>query len=100
MTWCEKTDKINNGLNEAVNLIHKYVNRSKIFLQLENVECRLVRNPFIESCLEAWRFVKMTTGIESLFDKLISDPNVECNIHTTVYLALCLKTSVLEVKNV
>lgn len=86
---------INNGLNEDVNLIHKYVNRSNFFLQPENVECRLVCNFFIES---HQRFLKMTMGVQPSYYKSISDLNGECNIHATVYLALCLKTSVLEVK--
>ena len=37
-------------------------------------------------------------GVQPSYYKSISDLNGECNIHATVYLALCLKTSVLEVK--
>ena len=88
---------INNGLNEAVNLLHKYINHPKFFLNSEHVECQLVCTFFTESRLATWRFLKLTLGVEPSFYKLIIDKSADCNIHATVYMALHLKLSVLEV---
>ena len=97
MTWYEKVHMINNGLNEAVNLLHKYVNHQKFFLDPEHLECWLVCNFFTESRLAAWRFLKLTVRVEPSFYKWIIDKSADCNIHATVYMALCLKSSILEV---
>ena len=98
MTWYEKIQIINNGLNEAVNLLLKYVNHQKFFLVPEHLECRLVCTFFTESRLAAWRFLKLTIRVEPSFYKPIMDNSAGCTIDATVYMALHLKSSVLEVK--
>ena len=98
MTWYKKIQIINNGLNEAVNLLLKYVNHQKFFLVPEHLECRLVCTFFTESRLAAWRFLKLTIGVEPSFYKPIMDNSAGCTIDATVYMALHLKSSVLEVK--
>ena len=98
MTWYEKIQIINNGLNEAVNLLLKYVNCQKFFLVPEHLECRLVFTFFTESRLAAWRFLKLTIRVEPSFYKPIVDNSAGCTIDATVYMALHLKSSVLKVK--
>ena len=90
MTWYEKIQIINNGLNEAVNLLLKYVNCQKFFLVPEHLECRLVCTFFTESRLAAWRFLKLTIRVEPSFYKPIMDNSAGCTIDATVYMALHL----------
>ena len=71
MTWYKKMQIINNGLNEAVNLLHKYINHQKFFLDPEHLECGLVCTFFTESRLAAWRFLKLTIRVEPSFYKPI-----------------------------
>ena len=98
MTWYEKIQIINNGLNEAVNLLLKYVNHQKFFLVPEHLECQLVCTFFTESRLAALRFLKLTIRVEPSFYKPKMDNSAGCKIDATVYMALHLKLSVLEVK--
>ena len=100
MTWCEKVQMINNGLNEAVNLLPKYFTHPKFFLNPIHLECQLVCNFFTEIRLAAWRFFKLTLGVEPSFYKPIMDNLIDCTIHGTVYMALRLKSSILEIHKI
>ena len=53
---------------------------------------------FTESRLAAWRFLKLTIRVEPSFYKPIMDNSAGCTIDAIVYMALCLKSSVLKVK--
>ena len=65
-----------------------------------SVECRLVTHFFHLSRLEAWRFIKLTLGILPKIYKPQLIDHGDFTPHSTVYLALCLKSAILEIKHI
>ena len=62
------------------------------------VECRLLSKFLHESRLQVWRFIKWTLNADPKFYEPKWLDNGDFMIHSTVYLALHLKSSILEVK--
>ena len=98
MHWWDKIDVLLNGLNVAVDLTNTYCNSEKYFLDPESVECRLVMHFFHLSWLEARRFIKLTLGLSPKFYKPQFIDHGNFTQHSTVYLGLCLKSAILEIK--
>ena len=95
MCWWDKIDVLLNGLNVAVDFINTYCNSEKYFLDLEIVECTCF---FHLSQLEAWGFIKLTLGLSPKFYKPQFIDYGNFTRHSTVYLGLCLKSAILEIK--
>ena len=100
MHWWDKINVLLDGLNVAVDLINTYCNSEKYFLDPASVECRLVTHFFHLSPLEAWRFIKLTLGLSPKFYKPQFIDHGNFTQHSTVYLGLCLKSAILEIKRI
>ena len=98
MDWLEKFDVLVEGLNESVNLLNNYCNRPKFFFEPHVIDCRLLSKFLHESRLQVWRFIKWTLNADPKFYEPNWLNNGEFTIPSTVYLALRLKSSILEVK--
>ena len=98
MDWWDRVDVLVEGLNESVNLLNKYCNQPKFFLEPQVLEYRLLSTFFHESRLQVWRFIKWTLNPDPKCYKPKWLDNGDFTIPSTVYLALHLKSSILEVK--
>ena len=50
--------------------------------------------------MAAWRFIKFTLCLEPKFYKPVSDLTADCNVHSTIFNGLHLRSSILEVKKI